>query len=80
MTRKSCVHLQALIRDGYKCVVTRTYDECAFSFVDSELVLAADVPIHTELAHIVPQSTYFNVSSTPGSSSDKVILLSALHH
>ncbi|KAF8349100.1 hypothetical protein F5887DRAFT_879149 [Amanita rubescens] len=61
---------QALIRDGYKCVVTGKYDMEAYkgSLVDRRVIHAAGNPVHTELAHILPDSTYFDVSDTRTSS------------
>ncbi|KAF8347441.1 hypothetical protein F5887DRAFT_31694 [Amanita rubescens] len=61
---------QALIRDGYKCVVTGKYDMEAYkgSLVDRRVIRAAGNPVHTELAHILPDSTYFDVSDTRTSS------------
>ena len=60
---KSCVFLQALIRDGYKCVVTGIYDAVAEteSLVDVNLLNGT---VHTELAHILPEPTDFNVLSS----------------
>jgi len=74
----NCVMLhvfpQALIRDGYKCVVTGKYDMEAYkgSLVDRRVIRAAGNPVHTELAHILPDSTYFDVSDTRTSSPVKV--------
>jgi hypothetical protein len=65
--------IQALIRDGFRCVVTRIYD-LRFASVpyitmtDKELLAAGGV-VRTECAHIVPDSTYFNLTA---SSPDKV--------
>jgi hypothetical protein len=67
--------IQALVRDGYRCVVTGLYDSIADS-EDSEEKLnitkteikAAGGKVFTECAHLVPDSTYFNVAH----SSDKV--------
>ncbi|KAK0436852.1 uncharacterized protein EV420DRAFT_1589940, partial [Desarmillaria tabescens] len=39
----------ALVRDGFRCVVTGSYDHNT-------------APCYTRCAHIVPESTYFNVS------------------
>jgi hypothetical protein len=63
---------QALVRDGYRCVVTGKYDVLAEteSLVDLEVILTAG-SVHTELAHILPESTYFNVSGARASSPDK---------
>ncbi|KAF8415091.1 hypothetical protein L210DRAFT_3588019 [Boletus edulis BED1] len=61
---------QALIRDGYKCVVTGIYD--AMAEVDD--TTAMDGTVHTELAHILPESTCFNVSDTSTSSPEEVFL------
>ncbi|KAF8125459.1 hypothetical protein EV363DRAFT_1402453 [Boletus edulis] len=58
---------QALIRDGYKCVVTGIYD--AMAEVDN--TTAMDGTVHTELAHILPESTCFNVSDTRTSSPEE---------
>ncbi|KAG9309699.1 hypothetical protein JVU11DRAFT_10375 [Chiua virens] len=61
---------QALIRDRYQCVATGRYDLIAHkeSIVDVETIAAAGTPVHTELAHILPESTYFGISNTRGSS------------
>jgi hypothetical protein len=66
--------LQALFRDGYRCVVTGKYDVLAEteSLVDVEVILAAGGSVHTELAHILPEPTYFNMSGTCTGSPDKV--------
>ncbi|KAF8427200.1 hypothetical protein L210DRAFT_3565195 [Boletus edulis BED1] len=61
---------QALIRDGYKCVVTGIYD--AMAEVDN--TTAMDGTVHTELAHILPESTCFNVSDTRTSSPEEVFV------
>ncbi|KAG9309719.1 hypothetical protein JVU11DRAFT_10395 [Chiua virens] len=64
---------QALIRDHYQCVATGQYDLIAHkeSIVDVETIVAAGTPVHTELAHILPESTYFGISNTRGSSPEK---------
>ncbi|KAK2461245.1 hypothetical protein APHAL10511_006772 [Amanita phalloides] len=64
---------QALVRDGCRCVVTGKYDVIAEkeSLVDVNVILAAGGSVHTELAHILPESTYFNVSGTRTSSPEK---------
>ena len=53
---------QALIRDGYKCVVTGIYDATAVKRVD--VMTAIDTTVHTELAHILPELTCFNASTS----------------
>ncbi|KAH7886546.1 hypothetical protein F5I97DRAFT_1867971 [Phlebopus sp. FC_14] len=55
---------QALIRDGYRCPVTGLYDMIASkqSLVDGRSIKEAGGAVHTELAHILPESTYFDIS------------------
>ncbi|KDQ49727.1 hypothetical protein JAAARDRAFT_63505 [Jaapia argillacea MUCL 33604] len=60
---------QALIRDGFRCVVTGVYDETARPNVSVEEIVLARGIVNTECAHIVPDSTYFNVGAN--SSGDK---------
>jgi hypothetical protein len=68
--------IQALIRDGYRCVVSGIYDSIADSEDSEEKlsitkaeIMAAGGKVFTECAHIVPDcTTYFNVTG----SSDKV--------
>jgi len=58
---------QALLRDGYRCVVTGTYDSNVDLVQDlnvtEEEKRAAGGEVFTECAHIVPDSTYFNVAN-----------------
>ncbi|KZT08980.1 uncharacterized protein LAESUDRAFT_647704, partial [Laetiporus sulphureus 93-53] len=53
----------ALIRDGFKCVVTGIYDTEAVGIrgIDQEDILRVTT-VNTECAHIVPESTFFDVS------------------
>ncbi|KAH7887231.1 hypothetical protein F5I97DRAFT_1807702 [Phlebopus sp. FC_14] len=66
---------QALVRDGFRCVVTGLYDRAA---VAAKVLAPKDVnnmgmiPIFTECAHIVPSSTYFDLSDTGTSFSHTV--------
>lgn len=54
--------VQGLYRDGYRCVVTGTYDYSAGSFVNvKHIIESMSDPVNTECTHIVPESTYFNV-------------------
>lgn len=64
---------QALERDGLRCVVTRKYDLAASRSISEKQVIDAGGAVNTECAHIVPDSTYFDVSNTPTSSSLKSI-------
>lgn len=64
--------MQALERDGFRCVVTGKYDLAASISISEQQVIAAGGAVNTECAHIVPDSTYFNVSNTSTSSSVKV--------
>lgn len=63
---------RALLRDGFKCVVSGKYDTKAIA-VDS--ISKNDIRqfgiVHTECAHVVPESTYFDVSTTRTSSNEK---------
>ncbi|KAG7085671.1 hypothetical protein E1B28_003216 [Marasmius oreades] len=54
---------QALIRDGYRCVVTGKYHaEIPASFeVDEEDKNLVD-SVFTQCAHVVPEATYFDIS------------------
>ncbi|KAK0207733.1 hypothetical protein IW262DRAFT_1281698, partial [Armillaria fumosa] len=60
--------LQALIRDGFRCVVTASYHYDSLSEVSAS---AAEIKkarvVLTECAHIVPESTYFDVSDQSSS-------------
>ncbi|KZT08965.1 uncharacterized protein LAESUDRAFT_723269 [Laetiporus sulphureus 93-53] len=57
--------IQALIRDGFKCVVTGKYDIEAVRIPSIDKAEIRRVrAIHTECAHIVPESTFFDVSRT----------------
>jgi hypothetical protein len=60
--------IQALIRDGYKCVVTRKYDIRGRKFirVDKEEIKRVGC-VFTDCVHIVPAAAYFEVSSSSGS-------------
>jgi hypothetical protein len=66
------VRIQALERDGFRCVVTGKYDLKASMNISEQEVIAAGGAVNTECAHIVPDSTYFDVSNTPTGSSVKV--------
>jgi hypothetical protein len=67
-----CVLYQALVRDGFRCIVTGKYDMASdISHVDKNAVREAGV-VNTECAHIVPESTYVDVSNTPTSPPHKV--------
>jgi hypothetical protein len=56
--------IQALIRDGYRCIVTSQYDSSPNSKkkwnVTEEEVIAAGGVCITRCAHIAPDSMYFN--------------------
>ncbi|EGO02895.1 hypothetical protein SERLA73DRAFT_176352 [Serpula lacrymans var. lacrymans S7.3] len=56
---------QALIRDGFRCVVTGKYDVKGedLSIVTLTEVLDAGGIVNTECAHIIPDSVYFNISA-----------------
>ncbi|KAH7889119.1 hypothetical protein F5I97DRAFT_475539 [Phlebopus sp. FC_14] len=67
---------QALVRDGFRCVVTGLYDRAAVAaqvLGTEEIDSTGMIPISTECAHIVPSSTYSNVnpSDTDTTSSHK---------
>jgi hypothetical protein len=65
--------IKALVRDDYKCVVTGAYDIRGRNIPRILKELRKGGGTSTQCAHIVPDSTYFNVS-TPGDPSDKVCL------
>jgi len=57
---------QALMRDGYRCLATGIYDVQAALDpinIDEEIIMAAGGDTHTECAHILPDSLYFDVSA-----------------
>ncbi|KAH8801243.1 hypothetical protein DL96DRAFT_1635691 [Flagelloscypha sp. PMI_526] len=54
---------QALIRDAFRCVVSGKYDRVAP--VSGDIKRAAGGGVYTELAHIIPESTYFDVNKSP---------------
>ena len=58
VARHFYISTQALIRDGYRCVVTGVYD-AAHTTV---LLEPGDRAAYTGLAHILPESTYFDMS------------------
>jgi hypothetical protein len=67
-----CVLFQALIRDGLRCVVTGKYDLASdLSQIDENIIVEAG-SMFTVCAHIVPQSTFFDVSDAPTSPPHKV--------
>ncbi|KAK0434466.1 hypothetical protein EV421DRAFT_1892740 [Armillaria borealis] len=51
----------ALVRDGFRCVVTGIYDRTTLSEVSASPDEIREA-LHTECAHVVPESTYFHVS------------------
>jgi len=59
---------QALIRDRHRCVATGKYDMQAMNLpgIDKNDIRKSGV-VFTECAHIVPESTYFDVSTRTGS-------------
>ncbi|RDB20369.1 hypothetical protein Hypma_012576 [Hypsizygus marmoreus] len=56
---------QALVRDGYRCLISGKYDALARKALDLPLeeILKFGPAVYTECAHIVPASTYFNVNT-----------------
>ncbi|KAG9225746.1 hypothetical protein CCMSSC00406_0007756 [Pleurotus cornucopiae] len=62
----------ALIRDGYRCLITRRYDRAAENKLDitPEELVAYGGLIATQCAHIIPASTYFDVNITRKSTPD----------
>ncbi|KZT08966.1 uncharacterized protein LAESUDRAFT_757151 [Laetiporus sulphureus 93-53] len=75
--------IQALIRDGFKCVVTGIYDMEAEGIrgIDREDILRAGL-VYTECTHIVPESTFFDVSrpSSPEKNDYSASVLAVLKH
>ncbi|CAL1697742.1 unnamed protein product [Somion occarium] len=67
----STAKAQALLRDGYRCLVSGKYDALAREALELPLeeILNFGPAVFTECAHIVPASTYFNVN-TGNSSKD----------
>ena len=66
---------QALVRDHYKCVASGKFDFVAaikFGIAGDEAIRAVHGVTCTELAHIVPQSTFLDVSPMDTHPSDKV--------
>ncbi|EPQ57615.1 hypothetical protein GLOTRDRAFT_120712 [Gloeophyllum trabeum ATCC 11539] len=59
----STAKAQALLRDGYRCAVTGAYDTLAQDMLNDELADPQVWLVDTECAHIVPESTYFNVNT-----------------
>ncbi|EEB90280.1 hypothetical protein MPER_11531 [Moniliophthora perniciosa FA553] len=74
-------YLQALIRDGFKCIVSGIYDDNALKLeipsIDKEVV-RQEGTVFTECVHIVPQSTYFDVSTSPDKEDYSASLLAVL--
>jgi len=60
--------MEALIRDGYKCVLTGKYDSQALDVpdIDEETIIRVGA-VNTRCAHIAPESTYFNDFEHPNS-------------
>ncbi|KAK1225519.1 hypothetical protein PQX77_011538 [Marasmius sp. AFHP31] len=71
---------QALIRDGFQCVVTGLYDDSAFGNprIDQEALRDVTVSVNTKCAHIVSESTYFNISYTSAKKDYSASVLAAL--
>lgn len=55
--------VQALVRDGYCCLVTGIYDVQVASDpnINEEIIMAAGGEVYTECAHIVPDPIYLGV-------------------
>jgi len=60
--------MEALIRDGYKCVLTGKYDTQAIDipYIDDETIFRVGA-VDTRCAHIAPESTYFTDFEHPNS-------------
>ncbi|KAJ3782032.1 hypothetical protein GGU10DRAFT_276343, partial [Lentinula aff. detonsa] len=56
--------VKALIRDRYRCTITGIYDRGAPESIVSQTMRETQPTGHLEGAHIVPDSTYFDVDQT----------------
>ncbi|KAJ3748142.1 hypothetical protein DFH05DRAFT_1534083 [Lentinula detonsa] len=56
--------VKALIRDRYQCMITGIYDRGAPESILSQTMRETQPTVHLECAHIVPDSTYFDVEKT----------------
>ncbi|KAK0442704.1 uncharacterized protein EV420DRAFT_1074311 [Desarmillaria tabescens] len=53
---------RALVRDGFRCVVTGTYDQSAINEISASLDEIREAgTVYTQCAHIAPEFTYFDV-------------------
>jgi hypothetical protein len=66
VARRFYLFSQALLRDGYRCVVTGAYD-ATYTDLGPE-----DPMVFTELAHILPESNYFDTPDASKSSGAKM--------
>ena len=66
LSGSSAVAIQALIRDNFRGVVTGTNDlrvnSVPYMNMTRASLFAAGGGVHTECAHIAPDSTYFKVT------------------
>jgi hypothetical protein len=53
--------IQALIRDGYRCIATGLYDDSPNLGITDDEIIADGGACTTKCTHIVPDSMYLNV-------------------
>ena len=72
----SCPLFEALVRDGFRCIVTGLYDATSVEHnkeLDLEMERAAGHSLVTQCAHIFPESVNKNISGS-NAQGDKVCL------
>ena len=72
----SCLLFKALVRDGFRCIISGRYDRSSIEQNDElerEYKGAPNArPGPTHCAHIFPESTNANISGTSDNAADKV--------